>query len=354
MSKCISDFDKRMGIPPVNTEHIVFHQITKAPFELTGFPWFGKEKLFRRLPVSPEEKIPEGVDFLANCTAGGKIRFSTNSKRILIRGKRGDFDFTDTMTYAARGGFDIYEGEPGREHFLSVMRANPANSEFVCNLADFPDSSWRTFTVYFPLYKGIITVEIGLEKDAQTEAPPPLQNPPIAVYGTSITQGGCASRPGMCYTNILSRRLHRHILNFGFSGSGRGEPEVARILASLPDVSLYLLDFEPNVGDRYAELLPPFIREIRKRKPSAPILVLTRYRFTKFPIPENQVENNRKAVEGMHDPRLFFMNGTEILGPDGSECLIDGIHATDMAFYRMADALQPELEKILKTEQENR
>jgi hypothetical protein len=97
MSKCISDFDKRMGIPAVSTECIKFHPVTETPFELTGFPWFSEEKLFRRLPVSPAEKIPEGVDFLANCTAGGKIRFSTNSKRILIRGKRGAFDVVDTM-----------------------------------------------------------------------------------------------------------------------------------------------------------------------------------------------------------------------------------------------------------------
>lgn len=354
MSKCISDFDKRMGIPAVSTERIKFHPVTETPFELTGFPWFSEEKLFRRLPVSPAEKIPEGVDFLANCTAGGKIRFSTNSKRILIRGKRGAFDVTDTMPYTARGGFDIYVGEPGEEQFFSVMRANPENTEFVCVLAELPDAAWRTYTVYFPLYKQVISVEIGLEEDAQITIPPPLQTPPVAVYGTSITQGGCASRPGMCYTNILSRRLSRHILNFGFSGSGRGEPEVARILASLPDVSLYLLDFEPNAGDDYAKLLPPFIREIRKQKPVVPILVLTRYCYSKYPVPENQLANNRKAVEEMQDAHLYFMDGTDILGPDGAECLVDGIHATDLAFYRMADALKPELEKILKKEQEKK
>ena len=78
-----------------------------------------------------------------------------------------------------------------------------------------------------------------------------------------------------------------------------------------------------------------------------PILVLTRYQYTKYPIPEHQVENTSKAVENMNDPFLFFMDGTDILGPDGSECLVDGIHATDLAFYRMADALEPVIEKIL-------
>ena len=347
MNKTVSDFDKRMAIPTVNTDGITFYPVTGSPFELTGFPWFSKEKVFRRMPLAPSKKLPEAVDFLANCTAGGKIRFATNSKRVLIRGVRGDFDITDTMSYTARGGFDIYEGNPGEEHFVSVIRANPEKTEFLCNLTDRADTEWRTYTVYFPLYKGVSSVEIGLCGDAQIAAPPPLKNPPVAVYGTSITQGGCASRPGMCYTNILSRRLNRHILNFGFSGSGRGEPEVAEILASLPDVSLYLLDFEPNVDGNYAALLPRFIREIRKLKPTVPILVLTRYQYTKYPIPEHQVENTRKAVENMNDPFLFFMDGTDILGPDGSECLVDGIHATDLAFYRMADALEPVIEKIL-------
>lgn len=347
MKSTVSDFDKRMAIPPVQTEHVVFRPVSEAPFELTGFPWFAQDKVFRRMPVSPGEKLPEGVDFLANCTAGGKIRFATNSRRILIRGKRGDFDLTDTMAYTGRGGFDVYEGAPGEERFLSVMRADPEKSEFVCSLAERPASSWQTYTVYFPLYKGVVSVEIGLCEEAEVAPPPPLASPPLAIYGTSITQGGCASRPGMCYPNILSRRLGRHVLNFGFSGCGRGEPEVARILASLPEVALYLLDFEPNVEGRYAALLPPFIRELRQKKPDTPILVLTRYRYTRYPIPEHQVEETRKALEALQDPRLFFLDGSNILGPDGSECLVDGIHASDMAFYRMANALESTLKTLL-------
>jgi len=350
MNKSVADFDKKMGIPPVCTDGIVFHDVAAAPFELTGFAWFAQDHLFRRLPLHPGVPLTEAVDFLANCTAGGKVRFSTDSPRILIRAQRGDFDQSDTMPYLGRAGFDLYEGEPGREKLVSVIRANPEQSLITCNFQGVvSDGKMRTYTLYFPLYKSVSSVEIGLAENITLTAPPPLDGTAnsIVVYGTSITQGGCASRPGMCYTNILSRMLKRHLLNFGFSGSGCGEPEVAQLLASIPGVSLFLLDFEPNTGGVYDVKLPPFIAELRKKYPVAPIIVLTRYHFSWLPVNPVLLERNRQAVISLNDPNIHFIDGSDILGEDGLECLVDGTHASDMAFYRMAKALAPVIGKLL-------
>src|SRR5690606_269350 len=99
----------------------------------------------------------------------------------------------------------------------------------------------------------------------------------LVVYGTSITQGGCASRPGMAYPSILARRLGIETLNLGFSGNGRGEPEVAHILAQLENVSCFILDYESNVpvAEDLRTTLTAFIPILRERHPDVPIIVIS-------------------------------------------------------------------------------
>jgi len=346
--KQLSDFDKRMGLHPVDSTGITWVDAASPQIELTGFAWFAKERLYRRMPIAPAEPLPEAVDYLANNTSGGKLRFASNSSRIQIRVKRAPFEMIDTIPYTSQAGFDLYLGAPGKERFLQVTRTNPENEEFICRLFSGKTEA-QCFTVYFPLYHAVHSVEIGMDESAELLSPPPLKYPDrfVAVYGTSITQGGCASRPGMSYTNILSRRLSRHFYNFGFSGSGKGEPVVARTLASLRPVSMFLLDYEANAGASLLDTLPEFIRILRNRHSTIPILVLSRFHYSGSKTDPEFVGKQRRIVESFNDPNLFFHDGSEILGDDFEECLVDGVHATDMAFYRMANVLESAIQNIL-------
>src|SRR5205085_2015483 len=134
----------------------------------------------------------------------------------------------------------------------------------------------REFLLYLPLYNGVSSVEIGIAKGstlAKGPARPPERQKPIVFYGTSITQGGCASRPGMVHTAILGRRLDRPVINLGFSGSGRMEPAMATLLAEL-DPAVYVLDCLPNMSAaEVAERMEPFVRTLRKAHPRTPIVM---------------------------------------------------------------------------------
>jgi len=358
----IKKIDRNMDGKNAGSEGLSWHSPKKQPFHIAGLPWFQEEGLYRRLPIKPREPIPKSVDYLANCTAGGQMRFRTDSQRLVLRIKKhGSFHMVH-MADTGQGGFDCYIGAPGKTTFCSATKYDSKLDDYELVLFKHDVSETRMITLNFPLYNDArqMEIEIGLAPGAKIEAPVPYDNAGrIVVYGTSITQGGCASRPGMCFTNILSRRINMEFVNLGFSGSGRGEPEVARLVATVKRPAIFVLDFEGNCHE--PELLairfPEFVDILRKAHPSVPILTVSKIRFasTLYEPTEAaktdrcrsiQKEEVRKRILA-GDKNLYFANGYEFLGKDFDECTVDGVHATDLGFLRMADALEPYLRKIL-------
>ena len=343
-------------------ERFAWHSPKKTPFQIVGFAWFQNEGLYRRLPEKPPEKIPDAVDSLANCTAGGQIRFRTNSPRLALRVKNyGSFHMVH-MADTGQGGFDCYIGTPGNATFCAVTKFDAKLKDYEIELFNHPVADTRMITLNFPLYNDAkkTEVEIGLAPGANIESPVPYDSDGhIVIYGSSITQGGCASRPGMCYTNILSRRINMEFINLGFSGSGQGEPEVARLVASVEHPVIFVLDFEANCPEpeRLAKRFPEFVNILRKTHPSTPILAVSKIRFVSTlyePVALEKadrcrsIQNNEiKKRTSAGDKNIFFVNGYEFLGEGFDECTVDGVHPTDLGFLRMADALEPYLRKIL-------
>jgi lysophospholipase L1-like esterase len=338
---------------------LAWHQPDQAPFRLSGFAWYAQDKVYRRLPVKPADPLPPGVESLANHTAGGQVSFITNSKALKLKAELAGAAGMDHMAATGACGFDVYVGPPGRQHFCGTTRFGLAQNAYEVFVFQHAQALLRNFTINFPLYQGVRSFKIGLDPEAQIKAPPPYALPrPVVVYGTSITQGGCASRPGMAYTNILSRRLNAEVINQGFSGSGQGEPEVARTIAAIPDPALLVIDCEANCGDgRLQERLPNFIGILRAAHRDTPILIVSRIRFA-GDLVHKQAEASRKKLELFQrrlverarrqvDRHIYFMSGLELLGDDETECTVDGVHATDLGFYRMAGALEPVIRKLL-------
>ncbi len=217
------------------------------------------------------------------------------------------------------------------------------------------------FTLNFPLFNGVHEILIGLNRDASVRPPPAYRlDQPVVVYGTSITHGGCASRPGSCYTNILSRRLNVPFINLGFSGSGKGEPEVAKAVASIRDPSLFVLDYEGNSGlEGLQQTLANFIAILRAKHKRIPILVVSKIRFAQEALKsEPELQRSREMCKAFQkgmvmklraagDTHLHFVDGSTLLGKNYHECAVDGVHPTDQGFFKMADGLQPVLEKLL-------
>lgn len=339
-----------------------WHCPKQAPFQIAGFAWFNSDRVYRRMPLQPVEKLPAAVDELANATAGGQIRFRTDSTRVAVRVRLAGPANMVHMPATGQCGFDVYLGEPGKQTYYLTTKYDRTQTYYEVLLCDLPRGPVYSITLNFPLYQGVESVEVGLEPGTQVLPPLPYDDDRrVIVYGTSITQGGCASRPGMCYTNILSRRINREFINLGFSGNGKGEPEVARVISTIDRPGLFVLDYEANCNDydRLSATLPAFIRILRNAHPTVPILAASKIPYATeawHPVAvEKRLRNRdfqRQLVEECRaagDTNVHFLDGSGLLGEEGwQECTVDSVHPNDLGFMRIADGLEPVIQGILR------
>ena len=328
---------------------LVWFNADEQPLELTGFHWYSKDKKFRRLPLDLDPKISNGVKALAWNTTGGKIRFRTDSKRVVLRVKLRANNTMAHMAATGSNGFDLYIGEPGKEVYFNTTKSRDQQYDYT--LLEYYRSIMHTITINFPLYQGVDSLQIGIDKGAKILPAAPLKKY-VAVYGTSITQGGCAARPGMAWTNILSRRMQRHFYNYGFSGNGRGEPEMAQLMAQL-DPAMYILAFQSNAGKDYLKNLKPFIEILRKAHPETPIVVIST--FFRPRMTEGywlDMAKKQKALvdefRNAGDQNIYSLDGSCSMDPYRYEATVDGTHPTDLGFMLLANFIQPVIEPLLK------
>ena len=257
-------------------------------------------------------------------------------------------------------GLDLYaKADDGRWRWLAVGQPQGVRSNSA-TLASGPPDARREYLLYLPLYNGVSSLELGIPEDRTIARPAPRatdRRKPIVFYGTSITQGGCASRPGIVHTAILGRRLDRPVINLGFSGNGKMEPEVATLLAEL-DPSVYVLDCLPNMtAAQLEQRVEPFVRTLRKAHPSTPIVLAEDRTYSNAWLVTAQRQRNstsRAALKAAYDrlqasgvKDLIYLPGDPQLGDDG-EGTVDGSHPTDLGFLRMADAFAEVLGPVLR------
>lgn len=356
----VEKLDKHMKAHTVTEDSLQWHNPKQSPFEINGFAWFKEEEIFRRLPLQPKYEVTEAVDILANCTAGGQVRFRTNSKKLAVKvrlqGKANMFH----MPATGQCGFDCYIGEPGEQRFAGVTKYDHTQEQYEVTLFERQEEDSVLITLNFPLYQGVKELWIGLQAGSAIQPPPPYPSEKrLIFYGTSILQGGCASRPGMAYTNILSRTLNREIINLGFSGNGKGEANMAKLIREIEDPACLVLDYEPNCVSTalYKETLPRFIQLYREVHAEVPILVISKYPYAHEivnpALREDRLERlsfQKQLIQQLQeagDQRLYFYDGTDLLGENGHEKTVDGSHATDLGFMSIAEKLTPILQKIV-------
>ena len=373
--KNIAELDPAMAIKPADADGVAWHLPFETPMKLCGFNWFETDKLYERLPMDRPETVTRfpngepqvipskdcGAIQLSSNTAGGQVRFRTDSSRFLIQATLAATGGMDHMAFTGSAGFDIYIKSGDIWKCLGVTRTDHSKRDFTTTVRAGLKRDMRDVIINFPLYNGVKSLAIGLDDDAKLEAPTPFTDDrPAVMYGTSITQGGCATRPGMCSTNILSRMLNREVINLGFSGNGRGEPEIAAMLADIKNPSLYMLDYCWNTQIKeFAVTLPNVIDIIRAKHPTTPILLVAPtpgveiYEEFQNPSPRLSTqtlimleETQKRNKNG--DANVFFFNGfTESVGEDFWEGMVDGCHMTDLGFLRFSEAILPHIQKRL-------
>ncbi len=327
---------------------------------LEGQGWAGMKHPYDRLPAEAEGKVPEKVWILSRHSAGLSVAFVTDSPVISVRWSlRLEELAMNHMAATGVSGVDLYAKRGETWRWVATGRPEKVKGNEKV-LVDGAPAGRHEYRLYLPLYNAADSIQIGVRPGStlvKASAYPRELAKPMLFWGTSILQGGCASRPGMAYPSIIGRRMHRPVINLGFSGAGRMDPEVTALVAPL-DVSIFVIDCLPNMTpDLVKERTEPLVHALRAAHRDTPILLVesTIYEYCWF------IAKQAKAIKDKNDAlhaayarlksagvkNLHYLRGDGLLGGDG-EATVDGGHATDLGFLRMADGIEPVLRKILK------
>lgn len=332
-------------------------------YDADKFPLYGKatthtESRYERLPDSLKHTLRKPLWNLGKNTAGLALRFRSNSPTIAAKWKVLFNNAMDHMTFVNTKGLDLYSLIDGKWRFVNVARpSGQDNSTIIIANMEPVD---REYLLYLPLYDGVTALSIGIDSTSYLSQPlvdVPSREKPLVFYGTSILQGGCASRPGMAHTNIISRRLNREIINLGFSGNAFLDFEIAHIMAEV-DAGAFILDFVPNASvKQMEERAIDFYNIIREKHPSTPILfiedpIFTHTIFDQKVANEVKKKNNTlhalfRQLEMQGEKNIYLVSSSDMIGYDG-EATVDGIHFTDLGFTRYANMLCPIIENLIE------
>lgn len=334
-------------------------------YDAVRFPLYGKiikntknaENHYERLPDSLKHIFRKPVWNLSRNTAGLSVRFRSNSTTIAVKWEVLNNNLMNHMTPTATKGLDLYAWVDGSWRFVNSAR--PSGKVNQATIITNMDQVEREYILYLPLYDGMVSLSIGVDDKAFIEEPRmpiPIRTKPVVFYGTSILQGGCASRPGMAHTNIISRRLNREIVNLGFGGNAFLDYEIAEVM-SFVDASAYVLDFVPNAStEQIFEKMEKFYRILRDKHPHTPVVFIEDPIFPHAQFDKKvavSITNKNKVLNMVFDllkkkgeKNIYIISSKKMLGEDG-EATIDGIHFTDLGMMRYANLIYPIINEVL-------
>lgn len=348
----ISKIDSNFATPNLEGD---WEWITIDPSWIQNQGWPEESEPFTRFPNRARELLTnENLWVLSRHSAGLTLEFTTNTPSLAAQW-RVIYDQLALMHMPATGvsGLDFYSKEPQGWQWASIAR--PAEKETSTLVFDKAEAIDRHFRMYLPLYNGVEAIRLGIRPGSAFKVVPPKPFE-ITLYGTSIVQGGCASRPGMGYSALLERRLGVGIQNLGFSGNGRAEPETAHLIGEMKP-KLFLIDCLPNIPPEKVESdVIPFLEVLLEKQPKVPIAMVDiiniggqfqSSRMEAFKMRRKGFINVRRYFEeGRHASRFTWISG-DMLGSD-DEGTVDGTHPTDVGFMRIADHLAAAVRHFLQ------
>lgn len=343
----IEQLDKNFEVKTTIEETMHFTNCLEPPFRVYGLQ--STEEGFVRMPPETAQDVNPNVATLFRNTAGGRVRFRTNSPKIAIRAKMAGIGKMPHFPLTGSAGFDLYEDNIYRGTFIPPYDIEDGYESMIHLYSKYE----REILIHFPLYSNVISLEIGLCTGASVLPPSPYsQELPVVYYGSSITQGGCASRPGNSYENILSRTLNIDHINLGFSGGAKGEEIMADYIAGL-SMSVFVYDYDHNAPDtgHLRDTHQNMFLKVREAHPLLPVIMLSRPQ----PNPSDDDMLRRSIVMdtwqkalALGDKNVYFIDGSMMLHAFGGDSgTVDAIHPNDLGFMCMAKFIQPVLQKAL-------
>lgn len=335
---------------------IVWHDVTTWAAEGRGWTDQPRDRWFDRLPAEAKGKVTDAVWNLSRDSAGIMVRFKTDATDIYARYTLSKRQLAlPHMPATGVSGLDLYARDD-RGAWRWVMVTKPTEPVVETLVIGGLAAGHREYAAYLPLYNGVESLAIGVRPGATFAGLPARTEKPIVFYGTSITHGACASRPGMVHTAILGRRLDRPVLNLGFSGNGRMDPAVGSLLARV-DAAAYVIDCLPNMAaPDVTARCRPLVKQLREARPDTPIVLVEDRRNTNswiVPARNKHHDDNHAALRAAYDQlvaegvrKLWYIEGDHLYGDD-TEGATDASHASDLGFMRQADVFEPILRQAL-------
>ena len=320
------------------TEGILFGQGYKQTFVPYG-----------RLDPADTNRLTSGVRWNGLDSSGLCLRFRTDSKRLAVKWRIAKKYLGGNMNMLGHNGVDVYRRLPTGWHYVGSKSGTVEKENWI-------ELGWQAgdeAIVYLPLYNQLRDLQVGLDKGAKLVPYDEGGKKPVVFYGTSITQGGCASRCGMAYTAILQRRLDIPVVNLGFSGSGNMEIEMAEAIAKI-DAAVYVIDTMWNIGVWTVRNggYEKFVRKLRELRPDVPILLMNDYHFAYHGRQTEKGTATRKLFERLRQEPAFaqgfdLVDGSNVYDAEGNGT-VDGVHPDTFGMMRLADVMAPQLKKLLK------
>lgn len=362
------EVDRNMKVETsIKEPDIRFYDVRKAPFRIYGLYCPQTEPQFKRMPDAVAEATSAGVKRLNRQTAGGRVRFATDSDYIAIRCTMPYVTQNAKFPLTGTSAFDLYEDTEGGVRYRGCYIPPvdmKAGYESVLYVGDWdglrrtaPDGSakMRCFTINFPNYNAVDELYIGLRESARLESGRRYSvEKPVVYYGSSITQGGCCSHAGNCYENIIARHTDWNYINLGFSGNGRAEDAIVEYMAGL-EMLAFVSDYDHNAPrvDYLRNTHQKMYCKIREKQPDIPYIMISRPDFDKSyddsVARRDVVIDTYRYARAAGDKNVYYIDGQGLFrGPDEELCTVEGTHPTDLGFMKMAEAIERVLRRSLR------
>ena len=351
----IEKVDKNFTVgTAIDKTDIKFYDVKDEPFKIYGIFYEGDR--WRRMPEAVAKTVSDGVYSLHANTAGGRVRFKTDSPYIAISAKMPLIYRFSHFTLVGSSGFDLYLNGAHQGSFrppFNMEDGYEAIREGYDWMIDYgPHGEVRDVEINFPLYSDVSELYIGVSENSKILPPDPYKiERPVVYYGSSVTQGGCASRPGTSYQAFITRELSVNHVNLGFSGNAKGEVEIAEYIKGL-DMSAFVYDYDFNAPDlaHLEATHERMFKIIREANPTLPIVIMSK---AKYNLDETNlkrlacIKRTYENAKAAGDENVYFIDGRELMAFAGKEGTVDTTHPTDFGFFSMAKRLSPVLKEIL-------
>ena len=322
-----------------------------APLKVFGVPFFEQTKVFNRLPQEVREQIPS-LDFLGRRTPGARIGFRTDAPEFTVEFTLETLKPDIGMALFSCQSVEVLIGDRKNHRFAGLVTPPDYNTK-TCSKTFKKSDEMEDVLLLLPRNEIISEVKVSIPDEANIEAPTPYKYGPILYYGSSITEGGCCCRMANAYNALLSLWLDVDYYNFGFSGSAKGEPEIADYINTI-EISAFVYDYDHNAPsvEHLENTHYPFYKRIREKNPNIPIIMMSRPNFGYWPDDGDRravVKSTYEKAKAEGDNNVYFIDGELFFGTEDREaCTIDTVHPNDLGFYRMAKVIEPVLKEALE------